>query len=238
MCGCSCADELIQDITKLLTEEYRDHCRRCFVSTKSLVVSDICCGLTEKVCMCVYSLEDTGQDEKELNVLMRCLARIQKVDPVICSQGPVIVLTGTIDSCEWFLMEQAAHTVTARYFLEDAHHDLVMVCCDVCRCIDRSQLMLCRCNFVVLCLGCHAQFPAFFVDFFHISGNPLTDGSEIMVIHLLSFRRHCSEQSPSCICKVFSLKPFFLIYKEVFLLCADRRSYFLRGGISKKSDET
>ena len=53
--------------------------------------------------MCVYSLEDTGQDEKELNVLMRCLARIQKVDPVICSQGPVIVLTGTIDSCEWFL---------------------------------------------------------------------------------------------------------------------------------------
>ena len=88
--------------------------------------------------MRIYSLEDTGQDKQELNILMRCLARLQKIDAVICSQRPVIVFTGAVYSCKRFLMKQTAHTVTAGYFLKDTHHDLVMVCRNVCRCIDRS----------------------------------------------------------------------------------------------------
>ena len=38
-----------------------------------------------------------------------------------------------------------------------------------------------------------------------------------MVVQLLSFRRHCTKQSSSCICKIFSLQPFFFIYKKIFL---------------------
>ncbi len=40
--------------------------------------------------------------------------------------------------------------------------------------------------------------------------NSLTDSSEVMVIHLLSFRRHSSKKSSACINQVFSLKPFSL----------------------------
>ena len=124
-------------------------------------------------------------------------------------------------------MKQTAHTMTAGYFLKDTHHDLVMVCRNVCRCIDRCQLMLCRCNLIVLCLGCHSQLPAFFINLFHIGRNSLADCSKIVIIHLLTLWRHCTKQSPSCICKVFSLKPFFFINKEILLLRTYRRSYFL-----------
>ena len=87
--------------------------------------------------------------------------------------------------------------------------------------------MLCRGNLIVLCLGCHAQLPALFIDLFHIGRNSLADGSKIMIIHLLTLRRHCTKQSSSCICKVFSLKPFLFINEEILLLCTYRRSYFL-----------
>ena len=52
--------------------------------------------------MRIYSLEDTGQDKQELNILMRCLARLQKIDAVICSQRPVVVLTGAVTPANGF----------------------------------------------------------------------------------------------------------------------------------------
>ena len=89
----SCADKLIHDISKLFTEEYRNHGRRCLVATQSVIISHVCGRFTEQICMRIYCLENTGQDKQELNILMRCLARLQKIDAVICSQRPVIVLT-------------------------------------------------------------------------------------------------------------------------------------------------
>ena len=78
------------------------------MTAKALVISNICCGLTKKICMLVNCFQDTGQNQKELNVLMWCLARLQKINAVISGQGPVIVLTGTIHACKRFLVKQAA----------------------------------------------------------------------------------------------------------------------------------
>ena len=88
--------------------------------------------------------------------------------------------------------------------------------------IDRSQFMLCRRHLIVLGLCCDAQFPALLIELFHELSDPLTDDSEIVVIHLLSFRRHCPEQCPSCKDQVFSLQIFFFVYKEVFLFRSHR----------------
>ena len=102
MCRSSRADQLIKDIPKLLAKKYRNYSRRCLIATKSLIVSYIRCGFTKKVCMSIYRFQDTGQDKQELNVLMWCLARIQKVDSVIRCQGPVVVLTGTVEPANGF----------------------------------------------------------------------------------------------------------------------------------------
>jgi len=185
--------------------------------------------------MFINRFQDTGQYKKELDILMRSFTWLKKVDSVIGCQGPVVVFTGTVHSCERFLMKQAAHTVAAGNFFKDTHHDLVVVCSDIYRCVDRSQLMLCRCNLVMLCLGCYAQFPALLVDFFHVCGDSLTDGSEIMVIHLLSFRRHGTEKCSSCVDQVFSLEPFLFVNQEIFLFSSNGRSYFFGSCISEKA---
>ena len=169
---------------------------------------------------------------------MRSFARLQKVDPVICGQRPVVMLTGTIYACKGLLMKQAAHTMTACHLFQNAHHHLIVVGCNVGRCVDWSKLMLSRSNFVVLGFCSDSQLPALFIDFLHICGNSLTDSSQIMIVHLLSLWRHCAKQSSACVSQVFSLKPLFFIYKEIFLLCSYRRSYFFGCGISKKTDQS
>ena len=208
------------------------------MTAKALVISNICCGLTKKICMLVNGFQDTGQNQKELNVLMWCLTRLQKIDSVISSQGPVIVLTGTIQACKRFLVKQTAHAVTACHLFQDTHHDLVVICCNINRCIDWRKLMLCRCNLIVLGLGCNSQLPALFIYFFHICGNSLTDGSEIMVIHLLSFRRHGSEKSASGVNQILSLHIFLFINKEILLLCTNRWCHSPGGRISEKSEKS
>ena len=55
--------------------------------------------------------------------------------------------------------------------------------------------------------------------------DPGADASEIMVIQLLSFRRHCSKKCTACKYKIFSFQIFLPVYKEIFLLNADRRFY-------------
>ena len=136
------------------------------------------------------------------------------------------MLSGTIDTCKWLFMKKAAHSMTARHFLENPHHHLVVVRCNVCSLINRSKLMLRRSNLVMLCFCRNTKFPALLVYLFHIGGNSLTNRSKIVIVHLLSLWRHCSKKCPACICKVFSLQPFIFIDQEVFLLCTNRRRYF------------
>ena len=148
------------------------------------------------------------------------------------------MFTGTIHTVKWFLMKQALHSMLACYFFQCFHNQLVVINCNVCFCIDRCQLVLCRCYFVMLCFCGDTKFPEFFVDIFHIRSNTLTDGSEIMVIQFLSFRRHCSEQGTSGKDQIFSLQIFLFVNQEVFLFRSNGRCYFFGGCISKQSQKS
>ena len=169
---------------------------------------------------------------------MRRLARVKHVDPIICRDRPVIMLTGTIDTRERFLMKQAFQSVLARNSLQSLHYNLVVVYRNISLRIDRSQLVLCRSNLIVLGFRRNSDFPQLLVDILHKRRNSLTDCSEIVIIKLLSFRRHSSEQCTSCVDQVFSLLELLSIYKEIFLLRSYGRSYFLRCCISEQSQQT
>ena len=67
--------------------------------------------------MLVNCFQDAGKYKKELCILVRCLTWIKKVDSVICCNGPVVMLSGTVDTCEWFLMKQTLLSVTSGNFL-------------------------------------------------------------------------------------------------------------------------
>ena len=135
------------------------------------------------------------------------------------------MLSASVYSGERFFMKQTHKPVLCRNFLHHFHCQLVMVCRDVCCCINRSKFMLCRGDFVMLCLCQNTQLPEFLIEFFHISGNPWLDHSEIMIVHLLSLRRLRAKKSTSRKSKIPPLFIHFFRDKEIFLFrsygCAD-----------------
>ena len=65
--------------------------------------------------------------------------------------------------------------MAASHLFQCLHYNLVVVHCLVHALIYGGQLVLCRRNLVVLCLGRHAQLPKFFIHIVHVGTDPLTD---------------------------------------------------------------
>ena len=60
------------------------------------------------------------------------------------------MFSGTVDTCKWFFMQDTFETMFSCHTLQSLHDDLVVVYGNVCRCVDWSKFVLCRCNFIVL----------------------------------------------------------------------------------------
>ena len=109
--GISSAQKLIEDVIQLLTKEYGNNRRRSLMCTQTMVISYIGSRFPEKIGMNINRLQDAGENQQELAVLVGAFARIQKIDAVIGSQGSVVMFTGAIDTGKGFLVEQAYQTL-------------------------------------------------------------------------------------------------------------------------------
>ena len=236
--GISGAQKLIEHVIQLLTKEYGNDGRRSLVCTQTMVISYVSSGLTQQICMDVDCFQDAGENQQELTVLMGTFARIQKIDAVVRGQRPVVMFTGSIDTGEWFLMKQAYQTLLSSNSLQCLHHNLVVVSCYIGFCIDGSKLMLGRSYFVMLGFCRNTHFPELFVDLSHVTADSLTQSSKIMVVKFLSLWRHSAEQGTAGIDQVFSLKIFFTVNQEIFLLSTDGGNHLMRGGVSEQAEET
>ena len=144
------------------------------------------------------------------------------------------MLAAAVYACERLFMEQADKSVLCRNLFHYFHCELVVVGCDVGGCKYGSKLVLSRRYFVVLCLCENTEFPQLLVKVFHVCRNSRLDCAEVMVVHFLTFGRHCAEQCSSAEEKVFSLVKVFLVYKEVFLFGTYGRIYASCGGVSEE----
>src|SRR5699024_8678993 len=118
-------------------------------------------------------------------------------------------------------MKEALHSMLRRYSFQSLHNDLVVVHLYIGLRIDGGQLMLGRRYFIVLGFSSNAQLPQFLIYMLHIRRNSLTDGSQIMIIHLLTFGSHSSNKSPSGKYQIFSFAEFFFADQKILLF----RSY-------------
>ena len=73
----------------------------------------------------------TYKECKELDIVLRILAGVKKILTVICGNGPVIVLTGTVNACERLLVEEAYKTVLKSDLLHYLHCKSVLVSSNV-----------------------------------------------------------------------------------------------------------
>ena len=67
----------------------------------------------EQTVVLIYTHQGLCDEDYEAEVILWCLARTMEQDAGISGQTPVVVLAGTVDACEWLLMEKYAETVMA-----------------------------------------------------------------------------------------------------------------------------
>ena len=168
--------------------------------------------------MNVNGLDDTRQYQQKLDIFIGRISRVKQIYAVIRGQRPVVMFPGAVHAFEGLFMEQTGQTVPPRYLLHGFHHKLVMVNCNIGRLVNCRQLVLRRSHFVVLGLGGNAQLPELYIQILHISAHTLSDGSEIMVFHLLPLRRLRAEQRPPRINKVRPFQILFPVYQKILLL--------------------
>ena len=177
-----------ENLCQLISKENRYNCRRSLVCSKSVVVSCACNGNTKQIRIFINRFDNRHQENKELDILCRSFSRIQKVYAVICDHGPVVVLTASVDSLKWFLMKEANKIMLVSNLFHNLHGQLIVVNCNICGIEYRSKLMLCRSNLVVFCFCRNTKLPQLNIKIMHISCNLRLQGSEVMILHFLSFR--------------------------------------------------
>ena len=118
--------------------------------------------------------------------------------------------------------------------LHGLHHKLIVIHRDIRRRIDRRELVLCRRRLVMLGFSRHAQFPEFLIQILHISAHPLFDHAEIMILHLLAFRRRRAKESAPRKHQILPPQVQILIHQKIFLLRSDTRRHLCRRSITKE----
>lgn len=86
---------------------------------------------------------------------------------------------------------------------------------------DGREFVLCRCNFVVLGLGCNAELPQIVVELFHEFIDRGADGTEVVLIELLAFARRCTKERTTGHDQVVAAFVILFSDEEILLLGAD-----------------
>ena len=149
---------------------------------------------------------------------MRIVARIKQVDTGVRSDGPVVVLSATVDAGKRLLVQQADHAVVAGYALQRDHDQLLVVTGHVGVLEDRSDLVLAGGHLVVARLDRNAEAVELFLGFDHAAQDAIRDRAEVVVIQLLAARRLGADEGPTARHEIGTTVVVFLVDEEVFLL--------------------
>ena len=217
----------IQNSLQLIADEHGDDRRRRLVRAQAVIVAGRSDGNAEQILIFVNRLDNGGQKQDELAVFARVLARLEQVLACIGGNRPVVVLAGAVYAFKRLLMQQAGEAMLLRDGTHDLHGQLVVVGRDVGGGEHRRHLVLARCNLVVLGLGENAQLPQLLVELLHESSNARTECAEVVIIHFLTLRRHCTEQGAAGKDQVLALCVVLAVDQEIFLLRAYSGGYTL-----------
>ena len=181
----------------------------------------------QQVLIFVHGLDNRSQEEQKLQVAARRLARLEQILARVGRDRPVIVLARPVDALERLFVEQADEAVPFRHTPHDLHGELVVVGGDVGRGEHRRHLMLAGGDLVVLSLGKNTELPQLLVQLLHKRRHTRTDGTEVVILHLLPLGRHGAEQRAAGEDQVLALGIVRLVDQEVFLFRPDRGRHAL-----------
>ena len=132
----------LEDLLQLIADVDGNDGWWCFICAQAVIIARGCDGYTHQICIIIHCTDDTHEEEQELHVLARGLARIEQVLALGGDHGPVVVLTGAVDALEWLLVQETCIIMLIGDLLHHLHGELVVVDGNVGGLKDRCQLVL------------------------------------------------------------------------------------------------
>ena len=203
-----------------------------------MVVAGRSNGDTKQILIIIHRFNDSTEEQKELCVFVGRFAGSKQIHTGIGIDGPVIMLSASVDARKGLFVEKADKAVFCGNLLHNFHSQLVMVCRHIgCR-VNRRKLMLCGRNFVVFGFRKNTQLPQLMIQILHKGRHTGFDDAKIMVVHFLPLGRLCAKQSPSGKEQILPLVVHFSVHKEIFLLGSHRGFHTLNGAVAKQANNT
>ena len=213
---------LLDDFVEHVAQVDRDDGGRGFIGAEAVVVAGRGDGSTEETLVQVDGADDRGAEGEELGVLVRVVARLEEVADAGATDGPVDVLTGTVDAREGLLGEEADEAVLGGDAAEQRHREHLVIVGDVGGLVDRSHFVLGRSDFVVAGLDRDTEFEALALGFHHASEHAIRNGAEVLVFELLALGRLGAEEGATAGVEVGTEVEEAGVDQEVLLLRAAR----------------
>ena len=236
MDGSLAVDDLLDDLGKLVAQEDRHNRRRSLVGAQTMIVAGRGNGGTQELLIVIDGLDHRGEEDDELQVVERGVARIEQVLG-LGAERPVVVLTRTVDALEWLLVQQADQVMAGGDELHLLHHDQVLVDGLVDLAVDGGELMLAGSDLVVLGLGGNAERPQLVVQVLHIGRDGGADSAKVVLLELLALAGSGAKEGATGDDQVLALAVGVLLDQEVLLLVAHGRNDLL-GGLAKEGENT
>ena len=133
------------------------------------------------------------------------------------------MLSGSVDSLKRLFVQKARVVMLISHFFHNFHCQLIVINRDIGCLKNRCQFMLGRRHLVVFGFDRDSELPEFLIQIVHIFRNVRLNHSEIMILHLLSFRGRSANQCPSRKEQILSFLVIVLFNQEILLLGADCR---------------
>ena len=149
---------------------------------------------------------------------MRGIAGAEHVVAQVVGERPVDVLARTVDPGKRLLVKQELEPVAVGHPLHRLHDQHVVVGGDVGVLEQRGQFVLTGRDLIVPGLDRDAQLVKLELGLEHAGQDPLGDGAEVVVFHLLPLGGLGAEEGPAGVDQVGSSEVEVLVDQEIFLL--------------------
>ena len=213
------------------SEECRDNCRRSLACTQAVLVRCTHNRRLQQTVVTMHRCNNIHKEGHKLQILKCCTTRLEEINTRICSKRPVIMLTRSIDTLEWFFMQKHAEVMTCSNLTHNGHKQLVMVVCKVCLLIYWSQLILIWCNLIMTCFQWNTKLQTLVLQILHKGQHSLWNSTKIVIVELLILCRLVSHKRTACLHEVRACRPECIINQEVLLLPAEEYLHSLNTSI-------
>lgn len=225
---CRVGEQSVEKLLHIFSDESRDNGGRRLVASESAFVAESCGAHAHKVEIFVKRRKNRREKQQKRVVLRRVGSGFKQIESFVRAKRPVVVFAAAVDAGKGFFVQQAGQSVIVRDLFQRFHDELILVCGDVCGAENGSQLVLRGRDLVVLCFGGDSEFPQLLVEFRHKVAYPVLYRGVILVVFLLSFGRHGSEQRSPREFEVVAAVVVPLVDEKIFLFAAHVGGYAFR----------